>query len=91
MHDELYKNSRTLNPETIKGIAEKIGLDSKKFEADMNSDEVKKQVDEEMALGQKSDVRGTPSFFVNGKLAQNRSVEGFKAAVDEELKKKGKS
>ncbi len=88
MHDELYKNSRTLNPETIKGIAEKIGLDSKKFEADMNSDEVKKQVDEEMALGQKSDVRGTPSFFVNGKVAQSRTVDGFKAAIDAELKKK---
>jgi protein-disulfide isomerase len=90
MHDELYKNSRSLSPETIKGIAEKLGLDMKKFEADMNSDEVKKQVEEELALGAKSDVRGTPSFFVNGKLAQNRSVEGFKTQVEAELKAKGK-
>lgn len=90
MHDELYKNSRTLSPETIKGLAEKIGLDMKKFEADMNSDEVKKQVDEELALGAKSDVRGTPSFFVNGKIAQNRTLDGFKAQVDAELKAKGK-
>ena len=90
MHDELYKNSRTLSPETIKGLAEKIGLDMKKFEADQNSDEVKKQVDEELALGAKSDVRGTPSFFVNGKIAQNRTLDGFKAQVDAELKAKGK-
>jgi protein-disulfide isomerase len=90
MHDELYKNSRNLTPETIKGIAEKLGLDMKKFEADQNSDEVKKQVEEEMALGAKSDVRGTPSFFVNGKIAQNRSLDGFKAQVDAELKAKGK-
>jgi protein-disulfide isomerase len=90
MHDELYKNSRTLSPETIKGIAEKLSLDMKKFEADMNSDEVKKQVDEELALGAKSDVRGTPSFFVNGKIAQNRTVDGFKAQIDAELKAKGK-
>lgn len=90
MHDELYKNGRNLTPETIKGIGEKIGLDMKKFEADQNSDEVKKQVDEELALGQKSDVRGTPSFFVNGKIAQNRSIEGFKAQIDAELKAKGK-
>ena len=34
MHDELYKNGRNLSPETMKGIAEKIGLDMKKFEAD---------------------------------------------------------
>ena len=90
MHDELYKNSRTLSPETIKGLAEKLGLDMKKFEADMNSDEVKKQVEEELALGAKSDVRGTPSFFVNGKIAQNRTVDGFKAQIDAELKAKGK-
>ncbi len=90
MHDELYKNSRTLSPETIKGLGEKIGLDMKKFEADMNSDEVKKQVDAELALGAKSDVRGTPSFFVNGKVAQNRTVDGFKAQIDTELKAKGK-
>jgi len=90
MHDELYKNGRNLTPETIKGIGEKIGLDMKKFEADQGSDEVKKQVDEELALGAKSDVRGTPSFFVNGKIAQNRSLEGFKAQVDAELKAKGK-
>jgi protein-disulfide isomerase len=90
MHDELYKNGRNLTPETIKGIAEKIGLDMKKFEADQNSDDVKKQVDAELALGAKNDVRGTPSFFVNGKIAQNRSVEGFKAQIDAELKAKGK-
>ena len=90
MHDELYKNGRNLTPETIKGIAEKIGLDMKKFDADQNSDDVKKQVDEELALGAKSDVRGTPSFFVNGKIAQNRSLDGFKAQIDAELKAKGK-
>ena len=90
MHDELYKNSRTLSPETIKGLGEKLGLDMKKFDADMNSDEVKKQVDAELALGAKSDVRGTPSFFVNGKIAQNRTVDGFKAQIDTELKAKGK-
>jgi protein-disulfide isomerase len=90
MHDELYKNFRTLSPESIKGIAEKLGLDVKKWEADMNSDAIKKEVEADLALGQKSDVRGTPSFFVNGKIAQNRSVDGFKAQIDTELKAKGK-
>lgn len=88
MHDELYKNGRNLSPETIKGIAEKIGLDMKKFEADRQSDEVKKQIDAELALGQQVDVRGTPSIFVNGKVLQNRSVDGMKAQIDDELKKK---
>ncbi len=88
MHDELYKNGRNLSPETIKGIAEKIGLDMKKFDADRQSDEVKKQIDAELALGQQVDVRGTPSIFVNGKVLQNRSVDGMKAQIDQELKAK---
>lgn len=89
MHDELYKNNKNLTPETIKGIAEKVGLDMKKWEADRNSPEVKKQIDTELALGQTVDVRGTPSIFVNGKVLQNRSVDGMKAQIDEALKKKG--
>jgi len=88
MHDELFKNNRSLTPETFKGIAEKLGLDAKKFEADMNSDDVKKQVDEELKQGEAASVRGTPSFFINGKVAQGRTVDGFKAQIDEELKKK---
>jgi protein-disulfide isomerase len=88
MHDELYKNNRNLTPETMKGIAEKVGLDVAKWEADMNSDAVKKQVDAEMALGQSVNVRGTPSLYINGKIAQNRSVDGLKAQVDAELKAK---
>lgn len=90
MHDELYKNNSNLIPETIRSIAEKLGLNMKKFEEDQNSDAVKKQVDEELALGSKVDVRGTPSFFVNGKIAQNRTVDGFKAQIDSELAAKGK-
>ena len=89
MHDELYKNGRNLTPETIKGIAEKIGLDMKKFEEDRQSPDVKKQIDAELALGQQVDVRGTPSIFINGKVLQNRSVDGMKAQIDEALKKKG--
>jgi protein-disulfide isomerase len=88
MHDELYKSGRNLSPETIKGIAEKIGLDMKKFEADRQSPDVKQQINAELALGQKVDVRGTPSIFIDGKVLRNRSVQGMKAQIDEELAKK---
>ncbi len=89
MHDELFKNQRNLSPETIKGIAEKIGLDVKKFEADWSSEDVKKEVDEDLALGQKSNVRGTPTFFINGKLAQGRSLDAWKPQIDAAMKEKG--
>jgi protein-disulfide isomerase len=53
----------------------------------MNSPEVQKQVDQELAEARAADVSGTPTFFVGGKRLQNRSVDGFKAMIDAALAK----
>jgi len=87
MHDELYKNNRSLNDATFKEIAQRLGLDVARFEKDMGDPALKQQIQEEMELGRTVNVRGTPTFFVNGKLLQNRSVDGFKQMIEEALKK----
>jgi protein-disulfide isomerase len=88
MHDELFKISRNLAMDEIRKKAEEIGLDMKKFDADMASPETEKAVRADLELGRTVDVQGTPTMFINGKRVMNRSVEGMKAMVDEELKKK---
>jgi protein-disulfide isomerase len=88
MHDELFKISRNLSMDEIRKKAQEIGLDMKKFDADMASPETEKVVRADLAEGQTVDVRGTPTMFINGKRVMNRSLEGMKAMVDEELKKK---
>jgi len=88
MHDRVYKGFREISPTKLKEWAKEVGLDVAKWEADMNSPEVQAQVDKDMAVGRSSDVQGTPTFFVNGKRVMNRSVEGFKAMIDAELKAK---
>ena len=87
MHDILFKNSRKLQPEDIKKYAQEIGLDMAKFEKDMESPEVAKQIDEDMALARTVGVRGTPTIFVGGKRLMNRSMGGYKAMIDAALKK----
>ncbi|MBI3768316.1 MAG: thioredoxin domain-containing protein [Deltaproteobacteria bacterium] len=87
MHDELFKHVGDLSPQTIRSIAEKLRLDVPKFEADMTSPAVKGQVDLEVRQGKVAGVRGTPSFFINGRMAQSRSLDAFKALIEEELKK----
>ena len=87
MHDILFKNQRKLQPEDIKKYASEIGLNVAKFEKDMESPEIAKQIDDDMALAQSAAVRGTPTIFVGGKRLMNRSMEGFKAMVDPALKK----
>jgi protein-disulfide isomerase len=89
MHDELFKISRNLALDEIRKKAEAIGLDMKKFDADMASPETEKTVRADLELGRTVDVSGTPTMFINGKRVMNRSLEGMKAMVDEELKKKG--
>ena len=39
-----------------------------------------------MQLAQRVGVRGTPTIFVNGKILQNRSLDGFKQMIDPVLK-----
>jgi len=89
MHDELSKISRNLAMDEIRKKAEEIGLDMKKFDADMASPETEKAVRADLDLGRTVDVSGTPTMFINGKRVMNRSLEGMKGMVDEELKKKG--
>jgi protein-disulfide isomerase len=89
MHDELFKISRNLAMDEIRKKAEAIGLDIKKFDADMASPETEKAVRADLELGKTVDVQGTPTMFINGKRVMNRSLEGMKTMVDEELKKKG--
>jgi protein-disulfide isomerase len=88
MHDELFKISRNLAMDEIRKKAELIGLDMKKFDADMASAETEKIVREDLELGRSVDVTGTPTFFLNGKRvpSTSRSLEGMKAMVDEALK-----
>jgi protein-disulfide isomerase len=88
MHDELFKHSADLSPFALHAIAEKLRLNVSKFEADMNSPTVKQQLDTEVRQGKVAGVRGTPTFFINGRMAQTRSLEGFKAMIETELKKK---
>jgi protein-disulfide isomerase len=86
MHEKLFANQRALAPEQIAQYAREIGLDMARFESDIQSDTVKAAVQEDVQLGQRAGVRGTPTIFVNGKILQNRSLDGFRQLIDPALK-----
>jgi protein-disulfide isomerase len=88
MHDKLFANARSLSQEFYEKAAGEIGLDVEKFKADMASEEVNKQVQQEMAEASTVAVRGTPTFFINGKKPQGRSFELYKQIIDDALKEK---
>ena len=88
MHDELFRHSGDLSPATIRAIAEKLHLNVAQLETDVNSPAVTEQLDVEVRQGKAAGVRGTPTFFINGRMAQTRSLAGFKTMIEDELRKK---
>jgi protein-disulfide isomerase len=75
-----------LAPESLETIAGQVGLDVKRLKTDMSScvQDLERDQRELSMLG----VNGTPSFFINGRpYAGPRTVEGFTAVIDEEIKK----
>ena len=57
----------------------KIGLDVAKFEQDLKNNDARYEdmIKKDMQLGAKVGVRGTPTFFINGKLTQARTFEAL--------------
>jgi len=86
-HDVLFDNSRALQPESVRRYADESGLDLARFEKDIASPVIARQIDDEMRLAREADVRGTPTLFVNGRRVTNRSLEGLKAMIDPLLHK----
>jgi protein-disulfide isomerase len=86
MHEVLFQNLRELGPDKLKEYAGRVGVNVAQWEKDLASAEIQAQIDREMAEGRSADVTGTPTIFVNGKRLQNRSIEGFKQAIEDAKK-----
>jgi len=87
MVDALLVPGQRLTQEKIYEIAKQIGLDMKKFKEDLKKNDAKwqKYIDEDIKLGRQIDVRGTPTFYINGKKVRERDVEGFKRDIKKAL------
>lgn len=71
-------------------LARDLNLDLEKFKADKAlTPETEAVIDADMELGRKVGVEGTPTVFVNGKLALDRSYRYFEAKLAEARRKKG--
>jgi protein-disulfide isomerase len=65
MHMLLFENQKTLDSESIRGLAEEIELDLEKFDACVNDDRYKDVINGNLADGVAKGVTGTPTLFVN--------------------------
>ena len=84
-HDKLFEIEK-LSAEAINNVAVELQLDIDQFNKDMNSPEIRQMVNKDLLDAQKAGVTGTPTIFINGKKLKNRSLAGFQAMIDKELK-----
>ena len=83
--DTAFANQDALQKKNLRKYAVDLGLDSKKFNACIDSGTKEKYVKAEMNEGFGKQVGGTPTFFINGKTLESWKYEMFKAALDETL------
>jgi protein-disulfide isomerase len=86
-HDTLYAHQTALAAEDLERYAKELGLDEKKFHDCISTGLRSGDVDQDMILGRKLGVTGTPTFFFNGRMVVGAlSAEEFAAEVAKETK-----
>jgi protein-disulfide isomerase len=83
MHDKIFANQKNISADILKGYAQELNLDMNKFNEDLDTHSYKKTIDEDMKLAKGAGVRGTPTFFINGKkLVGAKPVGEFQKVID---------
>ena len=86
MHDLLFTNQKALGLRHLEGYAKDLGLDMSAFRAMMDGgyDAV---IERDMAEARKAGVRGTPTFFINGRKYESpgRSADDIAKVIDKHV------
>ncbi|HEY1134081.1 MAG TPA: thioredoxin domain-containing protein [Nocardioides sp.] len=75
----------TPQDDLFRSFAEDLGLDMAQYDADYASDEVAARVQADVDDGLSLNVRGTPTFYVDGRLVEPETVGDLYDAVDAAL------
>jgi len=94
MHDALYEHqeewSQLPNPEEkYKSFAQTLNLNIKQWESDKESSSVRDTIKAQRTTGDELNVRGTPTFFIDGKIIEQnpQSFDAFKALIQSAIDK----
>jgi protein-disulfide isomerase len=88
MHDLLFDSQSHLKLPHLRGYAERLELDMARYDADVAGQLYLQRVREHVESGEKSGVRGTPAFFVNGSIQDvSFGLQRLFERVEEALRK----
>jgi len=84
MLDGLLKNSSNLNEKEFNTLAKNLGLNMKKFQKDLKDNDAQWQehIQKDISLGNRVEVRGTPTIYINGRKTKARSIDSLKSEIE---------
>jgi protein-disulfide isomerase len=80
--DLMFKNQNALDVDSLKKYATQVGLDRKRFDAELDSGKYIPIVRADLNDGDEYGVEATPTFFINGVILTDYSGEGLRAAIE---------
>lgn len=89
-HDKLFASQGpfAFTAQNLKHYAKELGLDTAAFNQCLDSGKYAQKVEGETGTGQMLGLRGTPAFFINGRLLVGaHPFETFRSVIDEEVTK----
>src|SRR3989338_4172650 len=90
MADALLENNQNLGEELFKKLAKDIGLNVNKFWKDYQGKDAQweKYIQDDIDLGNQVQVRGTPTFYINGRKTNARDAASWNTEIEQALKEK---
>jgi protein-disulfide isomerase len=85
LHDRMFQNFTSINDANLRKWATEIGLNMADFDKALQSGKFEPVIQKDTADGAAAQVMGTPTVFVNGRRVHDRSFDGFKKMIQEEL------
>ena len=79
--DTVYKTQNSLSEDHLYNVAKQLGLDETAFKTCVDSGSKKAIVQADQLEGQKRQIPGTPTFFVNGQMVQWSGADTFEKYV----------
>jgi protein-disulfide isomerase len=85
-HDALYAHQHDLDRASLERYAEDLGLDLRRFRAALDDARLDTAVEADVTEAHRLEIKGTPSFFVNGHFIQGaQPLVVFRARIDQVL------
>ena len=88
MLEAILKDNRGLTDDKLEKTAKGLRLNIKKFKQALANKKWDQIIAQDTKLGTEVGVRGTPTYYINGRKTKARTLEAFKAEIDAILNKK---